>query len=481
MSLKKNIIYNVLYQISTIMISLVTAPYIARVIGPKGVGIYSYSTSVASYFALFILFGIGNYGVRTIAKVRDDKNKRSRTFCELYAFQLICAVVVIAIYCLFVVGNDQPYKIALSVQILYLLSVALDINWYFAGTEQFKITVTRGMIIKFIQVALIFLLVKRPADLYVYITIMTGGVLLGQLLLLPVLFRQVKLQKVEIRNIIGHIKPNMILFIPILATSMFVIMDKIMLELINHDISAVGIYENSEKIVKLPLGVISAIGTVMLPKISNLLSKDNEELCIEYFGLSMKYIGVLVVAMAFGIAGIAPVFAIVFYGADFAECGYIITMLSIILVTSSWANIIRTQYLIPKEKEIVYSVAVVSGAVMNLVLNYIFIPKYGAMGAALGTIGAEVTLCVIHTVGVWKELPILKKTIIDWACYIAEGIIMFIIVRMIGNVMGVHVYTLAVQIIAGGIFYIICTLLLLIAKKDSLAIELIKRIKRYGG
>lgn len=475
MNLKKNIFYNVFYQISVIIIPIVTAPYISRVIGKEGVGVYSYSSSVVSYFALFILLGVGNYGARAIARVRDDKMECSKNFWSIYFLQLICSAIVLLAYAGFIILTEHNYHTAFLLQILYLLSVVFDVNWYFVGTEQFKITVTRGMIIKFVQVAFIFIFVKSDADLYKYIIIMTGGAFGGQILLFPILLKQVCFVKVNIREILKHVKPNLILFIPILATSIFTIMDKIMLEMINHDIAAVGIYEYSEKIVKLPLGVITAIGIVMLPKISNLLANKQKNQSNTYFNMSMRYIGILVVAMAFGIAGIAPVFSAVFYGQEFSECGNIITMLSIILVTSSWANIIRTQYLIPQEKDKIYIIAVISGAILNLGLNCIFIPKFGATGAAIGTIGAEIILCLVHTVGVWRKLD-LKVYLKDWILYACCGAVMFLIVRIIGIKLGLYILTLVVQVMGGIITYILLTSILLFIKKDEMFMKYKRRL-----
>lgn len=472
--LKKNIIYNVLYQISVIIIPLITAPYISRVIGAEGVGIYSYSTSVASYFALFILWGVGNYGVRTIAKTRDDYNLCRKNFWSIYSFQIVCTIIVLIAYSVFIYFTESKYQVALIIQILYLLSVGLDVNWYFAGTEQFKITVTRGMLVKFLQVVLIFALIRTNMDTYKYIAIMTGGTLIGQVCLFPIIFNQIPPIKITIKEILCHIKPNIILFVPILATSVFTIMDKIMLEWINHDIAAVGIYEYSEKIVKLPLGVITAIGTVMLPKISNLLVNNNEKESQHYFQLSMHYIGILVTAMAFGIAAIAPTFSVVFYGKEFEECGTIITMLSIILVTSSWANIIRTQYLIPNNKEKTYIIAVICGAVLNLILNWIFIPRLGARGAAIGTIGAEVILCIIHTIGVWKSLE-LRKPIKDWMEYCICALGMFSVVRVIGNYLKMDLVGLCIEILVGAVAFVIFICVLLILKKDTILLSIIKK------
>ncbi|MCQ2440627.1 MAG: oligosaccharide flippase family protein [Clostridia bacterium] len=476
-NLKKNLIYNILYQISMLIIPLITAPYISRVIGAEGVGVYSYSTSVANYFALFMLLGVGNYGSRTIAQSKQNKELLSKNFCEIYFFQFICSVIVIIIYVLFIIfAADNNYKIALALQFIYLLSVAFDVCWYFTGSEQFKIIVTRGIIVRFAEVLLIFLLVKTRTDVYKYILIMTLGTFVSILCLWSIVFKQVLFKRVSFRSLLPHIKPNIILFIPLLATSVFNLMDKIMIKLINHDISAVGIYEYSEKIVKLPLSVILAIGTVMLPRISNLIANNEIKGADNYFKLTMKYLGILVVAMAFGIAAVAPTFSVVFYGNEFRECGKIITVLAVILITASWANIIRTQYLIPTYNEKIYTISVIAGAVVNLILNFIFIPLLGAYGAAIGTIGAEITLCVIHTVGVWKKIQIWEH-IFCWIEYIVIGILMFIVVRLVGSHLADSIISLILQIGIGGLVFIISVIILLLIKKDEFLFGVLKSKK----
>lgn len=476
-NLKKNLMYNIFYQISVLIIPLITAPYISRVIGTKGVGVYSYSMSVANYFALFMLLGVGNYGSRTIAQAKGNKQLFSKNFCEIYLFQLICSLTVLFIYVFFIIFvADKNYKIALVLQFFYLLSVAFDVGWYFTGSEQFKIIVIRGIIVRFAEVLLIFLLVKTRTDVYKYILIMSFGTFITSLSLWPIVFKQVIFKRVSFKSILPHIKPNIVLFIPLLATSVFNLMDKIMIKLINHDISAVGIYEYSEKIVKLPLSVILAIGTVMLPRISNLIANNEIKGADNYFKLTMKYLGILVVSMAFGIAAVAPTFSVVFYGNEFMECGKIITVLAIILITASWANIIRTQYLIPTYNEKIYTISVIAGAVVNLILNFIFIPFLGAYGAAIGTIGAEITLCVIHTIGVWKKIQI-REHIFCWIEYIVIGILMFIVVRLVGSHLADSIISLILQIVIGGLVFIVSVIILLFIKKDEFLFGVLKRKK----
>ena len=473
MSLKKNIFFNVLFQILSLLIGFITAPYVARVIGAEGVGIYSYTSSVAAYFALFVVLGSANYGCKIIARTRDNIIEKSRSFLGIMWLQIICLVIVLLVYFGYIAINTK-YHVAMLIQIIYLLSVGCDFSWYFTGTEQFQIAFKYGVIIRTIELILIFILVRGTKDLYVYMLIMTIGTLISDFIMYPILAKQVVWVKVSIKEVLMHLKPMILLFIPILAVSIFTIMDKIMLEAINHNISAVGIYEYSEKIVKLPLGVISAVGTVMLSKISNLVEKNDDDQFKYLFSSSMNYLGILVVAMAFGMAGIAPVFSLVFYGKEFAECGNIITLLSVIVITISWANIIRTQYLIPRDKEKIYIIAVVLGALINLGLNAIFIPNYGAIGAAIGTIGAEVTVCLAHTIGVSKEINLWRYGL-TWLSYGGCGFVMFAVVRIIGKLCFASLTTVIIQIISGAAIYVVLISLLLLVKGDPLALKIWRR------
>lgn len=150
--------------------------------GAEKIGIYSYAYSIATYFGLFILLGLNNYGNRTIASVRDDKDKLSKTFCSIYAMQLIMSLFVIIIYILYTLFLSSDRLMAWT-QLIYLISVSLDINWFFFGMEQFKLTVSRNTIIKILNLIFIFVLVKNQSDLYIYGLIMVCGPLLSQLIL----------------------------------------------------------------------------------------------------------------------------------------------------------------------------------------------------------------------------------------------------------------------------------------------------------
>ena len=110
MSVKKNFIYNIVYQILIMILPLITAPYIARTLGDEKLGIFSYTYSVAAYFALFAILGLNNYGNRTVAKIRANRKQLSTTFWEIFSMQASLGIVVCIVYILYVVFLCQENK-----------------------------------------------------------------------------------------------------------------------------------------------------------------------------------------------------------------------------------------------------------------------------------------------------------------------------------------------------------------------------------
>lgn len=423
---KINFIYNLLYQILILIIPLITIPYLSRVIGATGVGIYSYTYSIVYYFMLLCLMGVNNYGNRTIAKVRDDKNKLSITFWSIYFLQLIMGIIMIFLYLLYIYIIGTKYTEIALIQILFIISSILDINWLFFGLEEFKKTITRNTIIKIITVILIFLFVKRQEDLWVYTLIISGMTVLSNLVLWGFIIGKIDFVKIKFNDILIHIKPNLILFIPVIAVSLYKIMDKIMLGNMSN-VTEVGFYENAEKISQIPMTIVCALGTVMLPRISNIISNGEEEKAKNYMEKSIKLAMFMAFSMCIGLICIGNNFATFYFGKEFEKSGILIMLLSITIPFFSFANVIRTQYLIPKEKDKIYIISVIIGAIINLIMNLIFIPLYESIGACIGTIAAEFAVAFYQVIAVKKEISI-GKYIKDSTIFLIKSLIMFIII-----------------------------------------------------
>lgn len=475
MSIKKNFIYNFSYQILTMILPLITTPYIARVIGPEGVGVQSYTLSIANYFVLFAMLGINNHGNRSIAMVRGNKEKLNKTFISIYFVQFTMSILMILIYLIYIIFIAKENKVIFIIQAIYIISALLDINWFFFGMEQFKLTVVRNIVIKLASVVSIFIFVRNSNDLYLYSLILALGTLISQCILWKYLNKYISFVKVSKEEILVQVKPILILFIPVIAVSIYKIMDKIMLGSMSS-MTQVGFFENSEKIMNIPLGVITALGTVMLPKMSNLYAIGNEKEGNKYIGLSLEFVMFISVGAMFGLIGVSPILIPIFLGDKFIECINIVSIMSITIVFLAWANVVRTQYLIPKKKDKIYIISTIIGAIINLLINLLLIKKYGAVGATIGTIFAESSVCIYQSIMVRKELNMslyLKKVIF----YMAPGIIMCVVIRILGNTLGVSILTGSIQIIVGGTIYVVLSLIYMILIKNEIMINTIKKFK----
>ena len=479
MSVKKNLGYNILYQVLVLIIPLITTPYISRVIGPEGIGIHSYTYSIVNYFVLFSMLGINNHGNRTIAMVKDNKEELSSTFISIYSLQITMSLLMIVIYSIVFIFIENKYRVFFMIQFIYIISALLDINWFVFGMEAFKLTVIRNSIIKILSMISIFIFVKNSSDLYMYMIILALGTLISQVILWRFIGKYINFTKPRKGDIIKHLKPTIVLFIPVIAISIYKIMDKIMLGSISG-ISQVGFYENSEKIINIPISIIVSLGTVMLPKISNLESKGKGLEIKRYISLSMEFTMFIAFGATFGLIGISSTLIPIFLGKQFEPCVNLVSLLAVTILFISWANVIRTQFLIPKKKDKIYIKSTVLGAIVNLIINLLLIKKYGAVGAVFGTILAEASVAIYQTIKVSKELDIIgyiKSTLF----YIIPATIMCLIIRVIGNVLELSIVTVVIQVLIGGLIYILISLCYMYVIKNEIVYNYVSKIikKKY--
>ena len=460
-----NFLYQVCYQILILAFPLITSPYISRILGAEGLGTYSYSYAIAYYFVLISMLGILNYGNRSIARCRDNQDNLNKEFSGIVTLHIILSMGCVMFYILYMLyaANEKLYAF---MQLPYVISGLFDITWFYHGIEKFKLTVTRKIFIKIATVILIFVFVKTVDDVWIYCLIMSGSMLLDQIILWAPLKKYVSYTFPSKKEIIKHIKPMLILFIPTIAISLYYYMDRIMIVLLG-DKKQLGYYENAENMIKVIRSVIGSLGTVMLPQMSNLTANRNMEQFYKFIKASMRYVMMMALAMSFGLAAVAKVFAPFFWGMEFQISGKLIQILVISVPFSAFANVIRTQYLLPQEKDLEYMLSVLAGAGINLTVNAVLIPKYGASGAAVATALTEVMVCTVQVVAAKKKLPICAY-LKDAIPFGILGIGMFMIVYAIGNLVSKPISCLVIQVLVGGVIYGCFAVGILYIKGDAL-------------
>lgn len=455
-SIKKNFIYNSIYQILLLLIPIITTPYISRVLGATNIGVYSFNNSIAYYFVIFTMLGLNNYGNREIAKSKGNKEKLSSVFWNIYSMQVGCGVIVNICYAIYVFFIAENKTIAFILWI-YVVSASFDINWFFFGLEKFKLTVTRNIIVKICTTVSVFLFVKTSDDVGLYCLVLSLGYFVSHLALWPFVSKEVIFSKIEWNKIREHIKPNLFLFITVLAVSLFKIMDKIMLGIITTE-EEVGFYESSERIIQIPIAFITSLGTVMLPRMSSLIANNRKE------GNMLTYKSIIFAmflssSISFGLMGISREFVPMFYGPGYDTCVYLFWILLPSSLFMAFANVIRTQYLIPIGNDKIYVISAILGAVFNLTINFLLIPILGAIGASIGTLISELVVCVYQSFMSRKGIPI-KKYIVDAIPFIASGVVMFFILICIEFETSL-ILNVILKVCIGVMIYFVSLLLLL--------------------
>lgn len=453
------------------LLPLITTPYISRILGANNIGIYSYTLSITTFFILFGSLGVALYGQREIAYHQNNKEKYSRLFWEIIILRFTTMFISFIIYYFYFVNSNNEYNIYYKILILEIISNAIDISWFFQGLEEFKKIVLRNTFIKIISLILIFVLVKTSNDLPVYFWIYTASLFFGNISLwfyLPKYLTKIKLKDLKV---LKHFKPTLMLFIPQIAIQLYTVLDKTMIGTIVNDKSEVGFYEQAQKIIKMLLTIMTSLGIVMMPRVANFFANKDKKKIDECIKKSFRLVCLLSFPLVFGIFTISDSFVPIFFGGGYEKTALIMKIISPIILFIGLSNVIGAQYLLPTKRQKEYTISVIAGSCINAVFNLILIPEYGAIGASIGTIIAELVVTgtqMYYTKNDFNFIKIIKMA----QNYLIAGIFMFILNLIISQVVARGIVSLLIQTFIGFLFYIF----LLILMKDEFIGYILKKI-----
>ncbi len=481
-SLKKNFAFNSAYQLLQVITPLVTTPYLARVLGPEQSGVFSYTQSITNYFVLFATLGISTYGVRAIAQCGDDRARRSKVFWGAYVSQLISGAAATLAYIVYAIFIHEGGVLITLLWSLWLVFAVVDVSWLLFGCEEFKIPTVRSTVTKLLSLVFIFMFVKAREDLWLYVLAISGSFLLNGIIVWPFVKRYVDFVRPTVREVKAHLKGNLGLFVPVIAVSVYTTLDKIMLGVLSTE-EQVAFFSYSERISRLPLSVLQALGVVMMPRMSYLLMDGQRNKALELLKSSIWIMLAASMALAFGISAVAPEFVPVFLGGGYEPCVGIMTFLVVIIPVISMTNVIGKQYLLPLSRDREYTLSLIVGAALNVAVNVFLIPRLGAAGAAIGTIVAEVSILIVQVICVHGELPLLTYWR-DSIPYVAMGALMFIAIRTLSPVMHTYVQSsvvgLGLEVVIGAVIFSICFFIYGFATNNSSFEQIFCRLSRRG-
>jgi len=406
-SFAKNYFLNLAYQALTVLLPLITAPYLSRVLGPERIGAYSFAQSVVSYFVLFAVMGTAIYGQRHIAICLAQKGNLKQSFAELVVLRALGVGGALAIYFAAIFPNaDEP--VLYFVAAIEILAVAFDISWFYRGIERFEeITFCNGLS-KLVGAAGIFLLVKSKRDLELYVLLYCGAILLGNCLQWIYVRPYLQGRTLAPLCLRCHIKPTLSLFASQFAIYAYTVLDKTMIGLITGSDLENGYYDQAQKLIRTLIAIVTSVGTVMSSRIAILWNsrEDGKEELQQMVLLSFRIVFALSLPIAVGITIIASRFVPFFYGTGYEPVIMQIQLLSVLLPIIGCSNVIGTQLFVSSGREKLLTYSVMIGAGVNFLLNSICIPFWGGNGAIVASIFAELTVTATQMYLARKEIPL---------------------------------------------------------------------------
>lgn len=390
MSLKKNFSYNLLLTISNILFPIATFPLVSRTIGPEGVGTVQFVTTFVQYFILIAALGIPMYGVREVAKVASTFPKLKQLVLELTTLNLITSLVLLGGYYILVwsVPSLQNDLIFYQVGSVMLVTAFCNVEWLFSGLEQFKLIAVRSVTVKCLSLILIYCCLDNENDTITYLLIVVGGSALNNIWNFVVARRFFKPSGLMKINLSIHLRPLFYTFSTIAAISVYAMLDTLLLGFMKG-YKDVGYYTAAIRITKPIIPILTSLGTVLIPKISNAFDQHDDLSVKRYAEFSMNFVVLLGVPICLGTIFLSKELLILFCGQEFLYSDFCTKVFSLVVLIIGVSNVFAIQLLTPagKDKYVTYSVLV--GLLCNLVLNYVLISHYSYSGAAVANLVTE--------------------------------------------------------------------------------------------
>ena len=450
MKVIKNYLYNLSYQILTIILPIITVPYVTRIFTSEALGNYIFYNSIVSYFSLFAMLGIGVYGTKQIAAASDV----SSTFWNIYAIQLIASILAIVVYLIVAFSIPQMSGVIPLIVGITLFANMMDISWLFSGKEDFKKITIRNIVVRLIGVISIFTFVKSSDDLYLYVFLIVIFDFLGQFVMWVPAKKFIKRPSFNAKVIKKNLHPIVLLFLPQVAISLYVVLDRTLLGLLGS-YSDVGIYEQGQKLISILLKVVSSLGVVMLPRVANLLSERRDKEAQNMVKFSFILYNLIIFPMIFGLISVNEVFVKLFLGQNFQDVKYVLYVIVFNIMFVGWTNILGYQVLVVRNKNKEFMLSTTIPAFVSVAVNIAVIPFFGYIGASITSVVVEILVFAIQW---YYSRNIINKNLLfnkDLAKIICSSLVMFGAVMLCKMILGLDgIIGLIIYLAVGGISYL---------------------------
>ncbi|WP_075809302.1 flippase [Paraclostridium sordellii] len=484
-SILRNQIFNFSMQILNIIFPLIAIPYTTRLFGPDILGEVNFANSIVQYFMIAAIAGIPVYATREIARNRDDNDSLRKIFKEISILQLIFTKISLVAYIILILSIENLRS---NIYIYLFLGIQIFSNsfnfvWFIQGIEKYRYAAIATFISKFINVILIFTLLKNRKDYYIYALIIgiTAfiNIFINMIMSLSLLknFKGTKTIKIYKEHLKIHVYAILVFFLSDIAVKVYTAMDQTMLGILDGK-ESVGYYSMSIRLVKVLLSFVTSLAVVMVPRISNSIKNNRESDAKIYIGMSTSLVYIIAIPAMFGIFAIGEEVVRLYLGKEFLQSIAIFKLVSLNLIIIGLSNVFGMQVMIPYGKEKQFTIILSFAAILNFIVNLILIPKFSYFGAAYATLMAEILVTSWMYLEVRKLIGDIKEVFKPWKMLI-PSIIFYLVIKLgIKSVLTSDIDVILISIPVAGLIYAIG--LILLKEKITMKVlnKIINKIKR---
>lgn len=474
-NVKKNALYNILKTCSTILFPLITFPYVSRVLQPSNLGKIDFAQSIISYFSLIATLGITTYAVRECSTRRGNQEELNKKASQIYSINICTTIIAYAL--LFVTmllfRKLDSYRELILIHSTIILMTTIGADWINTAMEDFKYITIRTFAFQIVSLVLMFLFVRKEADYinYAIITVISSA---GANIFNAFYRRKYcKISIMKHMELRKNLPPIMILFVMILAQSVFNNADKTMLGFYKTDYD-VGIYGTAVKVTNLLGQLVTSILWVIMPKMSIYFENKDYDNINRMLKSILGFTIVLGLPSVVGVTILSPEIISVIAGEGYEGAIIVLQVLMVALLFRFFGGcFIGNTIMLPTKQEKDFMQACIISTGVNVVLNVFFIQKFGAVGAAITTALSELIILLILLPRIDKKIVIHEKRKMFISPLI--GCLSIICVCLLLKKLIYNVYAcLFCCIMCSAIVYLIILLLL----KNEFAIDVIQTLRK---
>lgn len=469
-----NAVLNVIKQCCAILFPIITFPYISRVLQTENYGKVNFGNSIITYVTLFAALGLTNYAIREGARIRNDK-KAFQTFAnQVFTINCITTLTAYLVFFLLIifVPKLHSYWLLLLIQSISVILTTLGADWINSIYEDFLYITIRYIVVQIFSIIAMFIFVRTPDDYIVYAGIHVFANAGANISNFFHIRKYTHLRLTRKMNFKTHIKPMLMLFCNSLSVQLYINSDITLLGILMND-TVVGIYSAAVKIYNIMKQLLNAVIVVIIPRVSALLGENKLK---EYNSLLEKVFHALIsiiMPIIVGIFMLSYEIIALIGGESYASGHWALRILSIALCGAVFANFFNNAILVPNKKEKNFLIATLTAAIVNVVLNFAFIPLWGYVGAAITTVFAEF---IVMFFGIYysKGLYTFKICIKDiLSCVVGCVFIGFVCV-LVKSFFSNYFIIIAVSVLTA----VICYSTTLIVMKNRLATTFLNTLKK---